>query len=125
MRARPGFFVFLTAVSLVSASASLPAAAAGKTTCSAELRRTSRAVDRALDQYAARAPYAPESKSATLGHQPTPSTIARAERRFDDWPNGSEAVAAVQRARQANKTGDTQGCLDAIREARMAIGVTP
>jgi hypothetical protein len=125
MRARPGFFVFLTAVSLVSASASLPAAAAGKTACSADLRRTTKAVDRALDRYAATAPFAPESKSATLNHQPTPSTIARAERRFDNWPNGSEAVAAVQRARQANEAGDIQGCLNALREARMAIGATP
>src|ERR1700754_3451657 len=109
MRARPGFFVFLTAVSLASVSASLPAAAAGKTACSADLRRTTKAVDRALDRYAATAPFAPESKSATLNHQPTPSTIARAERRFDNWPNGSEAVAAVQRAREANKAGDIQG----------------
>src|SRR6185437_11866760 len=115
----------LAAVSLVAASALLPAAAAGKSSCSADLRRTSRAVDRALDQHAAASPYAPESKAATLGHQPTPSSIARAERRFDNWPNGSKAVAAVARARQANKAGDIQGCLDALREARTAIGAAP
>jgi hypothetical protein len=125
MRARSGFFDFLIAVSLVTASASLPAAAIAKTACSADLSRTSRAVDKALDRYASTAPYAPESKAAKLNHQPTPSSIARAERRFDDWPNGSEAVAAVQRARQANKAGDIQGCLDALREARMAIGAAP
>jgi hypothetical protein len=103
----------------------LPQPSQAKTACSAELRRTSKAVDRALDQYASTAPFAPESKFATLNHQPTPSTIARAERRFDNWPNGSEAVAAVQRARKANKAGDTQGCLNALREARMAIGANP
>jgi hypothetical protein len=110
---------------LTIAAMSLPQSALAKTACSADLRRTTKAVDRALDRYAATAPYAPESKSATLNHQPTPSSIARAERRFDNWPNGSEAVAAVQRARQANKAGDIQGCLDALREARMAIGATP
>lgn len=125
MRGRLGFFDFLIAVSLVAASASLPAAAIGKTACSADLSRTSRAVDKALNQHASTAPYAPESTFAKLNHQPTPSTIARAERRYDNWPNGSEAVAAVQRARQANKAGDIQGCLDALREARMAIGVAP
>jgi hypothetical protein len=122
MLARPGFFHFLAAVSLVAASAFLPAAAAGKSACSADLRRTSRAVDRALDQHASTSQYAPESRAAKLSHQPTPATIARAEHRFDNWPNGSEAVAAVKRARQANKAGDIQGCLDALREARMAIG---
>jgi hypothetical protein len=110
---------------LLIAAMSLPQPTLAKTACSADLRRTTKAVDRALDQYAATAPYAPESKSATLNHQPTPSSIARAERRFDNWPNGSEAVAAVQRARQANKAGDIQGCLDALREARMAIGAAP
>jgi hypothetical protein len=124
MRAYPGFFHFLAAMSLLAASASLPAAA-GKTACSADLRRTSRAVDKAVDQHASTEPYAPESKSAKLSHQPTPSSIAQAEHRFDNWPNGSEAVAAVQRARQANKAGDIQGCLDALREARMAIGAAP
>ena len=125
MLARPGLFPFLTAVSLLAASAFLPAAAAGKSACSADLRRTSRAVDRALDQHASTSPYAPESRAAKLGHQPTPATIAQAEHRFDNWPNGSEAVAAVKRARQANKAGDIQGCLDALREARMAIGAAP
>jgi len=125
MLARPGLFPFLTAVSLLTASAFLPAAAAGKSACSADLRRTSRAVDRALDQHASISPYAPESRAAKLGHQPTPATIAQAEHRFDNWPNGSEAVAAVKRARQANKAGDIQGCLDALREARMAIGAAP
>jgi hypothetical protein len=125
MLARPGFFHFLAAASLVAASAILPAAAIGKTACSADLRRTSRAVDKALDQHASTSPYAPESRAAKLSHQPTPATIARAEHRFDDWPNGSEAVAAVARARQANKAGDIQGCLNALRGARMAIGAAP
>jgi hypothetical protein len=110
---------------LLVAAISLPQPTLAKTACSAELRRTSRAVDKALDRYASTAPYAPESTSAKLSHQPTPSTIARAERRFDDWPNGSEAVAAVQRAREANKAGDIAGCLDALRDARMAIGAAP
>lgn len=117
---------FLRGCSFVSvlfiAAISLPLPTLAKTACSAELRRTGRAVDRALDQHASSSPYAPESTAAKLSHQPTPATIARAEHRFDNWPNGSEAIAAVARARQANKAGDIQGCLDALRKARMAIG---
>ena len=125
MRARPGFFRFLAAMSLVAVSASLPTVAIGKTACSSDLHRTRIAVNKALAQHASTSPYAPESKSAKLSHQPTPSSIAQAESKFDSWPNGSEAVAAVQRAGQANKAGDIQGCLDALREARMAIGAAP
>jgi hypothetical protein len=99
--------------------------AAARSSCSAEMRRTRIAVNKALAQHAAAAPYAPESKFAKLGHQPTASTVARAESKFDDWPNGSEAVAALQRARQANRQGDSEGCLDALREARIALGKSP
>jgi hypothetical protein len=89
------------------------------------MHRTRITVNKALAQHAAAAPFAPESNSAKLGHQPTLSTIARAEGKFDDWPNGSEAVAALRRARLANKRGDSEGCLDALREARIAIGASP
>lgn len=112
-------FSFLLA--LLVAAISLPLPTLAKTACTAELRRTSRAVDKALDQHAAASGYAPESTAAKLSHQPTPATIARAEHRFDNWPNGSKAVEAVARARQADKSGDVQGCLDALREARTAI----
>lgn len=113
------------ASALLIAAISLPLPTQAKTACSAELRRTRIAVNRALDQHASASPYAPESTFATMNRQPTPATIARAERRFDNWPNGGEAVAAVARARQANKAGDVQGCLDALREARIAIGAAP
>jgi hypothetical protein len=124
MGGRLCFFSFLTVLSLLT-SIIPPAMAAGKGACAADLRRTSRAVDRALEQKAGSSSYAPESRAAKLGHQPTPSSIARAERRFDDWSNGGEAVAAIERARQASKSGDTQGCLDALRAARLAIGAAP
>lgn len=110
---------------LLVAAISLPLPTLAKTACSADLRRTSRAVDKALDQHASASPYAPELTFATMNRQPTPATIARAERKFDNWPNGSQAVAAVARARQADKAGDIQGCLNALREARMAISATP
>ena len=103
----------------------LVAPAAAASSCSAELRRTTIAVNKALAQHAAAGPFAPESRSAKLSHQPTPSSIARAEGKFDDWPNGSEAVAALRRAREANKRGDAQGCFDTLREARFAIGASP
>jgi hypothetical protein len=117
--------VLASAFITLAAASSLTAPALAKSSCSAELHRTRVAVDNALAQHAAAAPFAPESTFAKLGYQPTPSTIARAESKFDNWPNGSQAVAALKRARQANKRGDAQGCLDALREARFAIGANP
>jgi hypothetical protein len=125
MATRSSSLRFVAGMSLLAVSISLPTASFGSTACSAELHRTSRAVDRAIDQHAASTPHAPESNLAKLHHQTTPATIARAERKFGDWPNGSEAVKAIQRARQANQAGDAQGCLDALHDARMAIGATP
>ncbi|SDT58202.1 hypothetical protein SAMN05444158_7231 [Bradyrhizobium canariense] len=118
--ARPLVLVLLTA-----ATAFPTGSVTARSACSADLHRTRIAVNNALAQHAGTEPFAPESTFAKLGHQPTPATIARAEHKFDNWPNGSEAVAALQRARQANKAGDSQGCLDALREARMAIGANP
>jgi hypothetical protein len=117
----PGRAFVLLLLSLTAAPL-LTAPASARSSCSAELRRTRIAVDNALEAHAGAGPFAPESKAAKLNHQPTPSSIARAENRFDHWPNGDEAVAALQRAREANKRRDTQGCLDALREARLAIG---
>jgi hypothetical protein len=119
------FLRFVAGTSLLAVATLLPTASFGKTACSADLRRTTRAVDRALDQHAASTPFAPESTAAKLHHQPTPSTVARAERRFDDWPNRSEAVRALRRARQANHAGDAQACLAALRDARVAVGIAP
>jgi hypothetical protein len=120
-----GFLRFAAGVSILAASILVPAASFGKTACSAELHRTSDAVNQALDQHAASTPFAPESTAAKMHRQPTPATVARAERRFDDWPNGSEAVKALRRARQANNAGDMQGCLDALHDARAAVGIFP
>jgi hypothetical protein len=126
MRVNPVYVRSLVSILLTIGAASLLAApAAAASSCSAEMHRTRIAVDNALDQHAAAAPFAPESNFAKTRHQPTPSTIARAESKFDDWPNGSEAVAALRRARQANKRGDSEGCLDALREAHIAIGANP
>jgi hypothetical protein len=121
VHARALVSAFLT----LAATSSLTTNASARSSCSAELRSTRIAVDHALEQHAAAGPFAPESTFAKLGHQPTPSSIARAENRFDNWPNGSEAVAALRRARQANNRGDVQGCRDALREARLAIGANP
>ncbi len=126
MRVKSVYAHSLVAILLSVVAASFPVApVAARSSCSAELQRTRIAVNKALAQHAAAGPFAPESKFAKLGHQPTPSTLAQAESKFDNWPNGSDAVAALQRARQASKAGDSQACLDALRDARTAIGANP
>src|SRR5277367_1657801 len=123
MRANPACARFLVSILLTLGTAAfLAAPAAAGSSCSAEIHRTRTAVNNALAQHAAATPSAPESNFAKMHRQPTASSVARAEGKFDNWPNGSEAVAALRRARQANKRGDLQGCRDALREARAAIG---
>jgi hypothetical protein len=126
MRANPVFARSLVSILLTAAAACfLTAPAAAVSSCSAELHRTRIIVENALARHAAAGPFAPESNSAKLNHQPTPSSIARAEGKYDNWPNGSEAIAALRRARLANRQGDFESCLDALREARVAIGAVP
>jgi hypothetical protein len=122
MRMNPTYTRSLVSVLFGAGAASflLTPAAAGSS-CSTEMHRTHITVNSALMRHAAGAPFVPESNFAKLGHQPTPSTIAQAEGEFNDWPNGSEAVAALRRARLANKQGDSLGCLDAFCDARISI----
>ena len=123
MRLKSVYALSVLAIVLIAGVACLQAVpAVAQNSCSAEMRRTRAAVSSALAEHAAATFSAPESNAAKLHHQPTPGSIARAERRYDNWPNGNEAVAAMKRARHARSRGDTEGCLTALREARAAIG---
>ncbi len=106
MRARSGFFDFLIAVSLVTASASLPAAAIAKTACSADLSRTSRAVDKALDQHASTAPYAPEVdlRQAEPSADPLEHRASRTQiRQLAEWKRSRCGCAARPSGQQGGR----------------------
>ncbi len=96
-------------------------ASAHAASCAVQIDQVQAKLDAALAQHAKAAPYAVESKSATLNHQPTPGTIARAEDKIGTWSGGDKAVAALGRAREAQTAGKTSACFKALREAKDAI----
>ncbi len=96
----------------------IPAYAAS---CAVQIDQVQAQLDAALAQHAKTAPFAAESKSATLSHQPTPGSIARTEDKIGAWSGGDKAVAALGRARDAQAAGDTAACFKALRKAKRAI----
>ena len=82
------------------------------------------AFDAKLNAAAAAGPSAPESTTlATLHHQPTPSTVARAEAQLGDIsPENARIVTdALDRAHAADERGDVQACRQDLAEAREAL----
>ncbi len=103
---------------LISVGMATPALA---DTCRGEIDQVQAQVDAALAQHAETAPFAPESSFATLGHQPTPASVARAEASLHSWAGGDEAVAALDRAREAYASGNTGQCFAELRATRRAL----
>lgn len=63
-------------------------------------------------------PSGPQTVGAQLHHQPTPSTVERAETKAN-----TDADAALDRARKADAAGDASGCKNALVEARRLYGL--
>jgi hypothetical protein len=65
---------------------------------------------------------APQTAIALLHRQPTPNSIASAEENLGQrWLPIETAVAALARARQADRGNDSFACEQAITEAQRAI----
>jgi hypothetical protein len=102
-------------------AAFLLAAPANAASCAVQIDQVQTQLDAALAQHAKTAPFAVESKSATLNRQPTPGSIARAEDKIGAWDGGDKAVAALGRARDAQAAGKSADCFKALHEAKDAI----
>ena len=107
--------------SLLVGTILLPGGAAEAGSCTRGIDRMQARLDRALEARAAAGPFAPESALATRGRQPTPATIAAAESRYDGWPAGRRAVAALARARRAEAAGDARACRAALGRVERTI----
>ncbi len=106
--------LFLAGLLLISAPAH-----AGP--CTSEIERVQAQVDAVLEQRAGAGPSARESAGALLHRQPTPGSIARAEEMLGEGSGGVQAVAALARAREADRAGDRKHCEQALAEAPQAI----
>jgi hypothetical protein len=60
---------------------------------------------------------------ATLHHQPTPGSVARAEEKLGDISseNAEIVTRALERAQDADLIGDVQGCQEQLAEAKEAL----
>lgn len=90
--------------------------------CSSEIDRMQRKVDSRIEAIAGAGPLGKESAAADLNRQPTPGSIAAAEAKLGDGKTMDEAVAALARAREADRAGDKSACEQALADAQRAIG---
>ncbi|HEY0144798.1 MAG TPA: hypothetical protein VGB93_01305 [Methylovirgula sp.] len=111
MKRRICIFIFLM----------LFASATRASSCGAQTDKVQARVDARLDAVAGTDPGARESRAALLHHEPTPASIAAAERGLKGQHGVERALAALKRARKAEARGDIKGCEAALVEARAAI----
>lgn len=86
--------------------------------CTAKIDAMQARVDARLEAVAARGRVGIETVGARLHHQPTPESIARAERELNEGQGATQATAALERARVADKNGDAAGCRKALAQVR-------
>jgi hypothetical protein len=92
--------------------------------CSHDIDRMQARVDAKLEALAAAGPMARESTGALMHRQPTPGSIAAAENRLGEISSETvEAViAAMARAREADRAGNQAACEQALSDLQRTIG---
>jgi hypothetical protein len=91
--------------------------------CSPEIASMQAFLDARLGAMAAAGPTARESPNALRHRQPTPGSIAAAERGLRELPpeKGKIIAESMARARDADRSGDRDACEHALDEVRRAI----
>jgi hypothetical protein len=99
-----------------------PAQASRANTCSPEIDRAWVQINAKIQARIAAGRSAPQSTIALLHRQPTQSSIAAAEETLVDvWLPMETAVAALARAREADRANDEMACEAALAEMHRAI----
>jgi len=89
--------------------------------CTAEIDKVQAQIDAALDRQAGAGKAGSEGAAATAHHQPTPESIAAAEKALGEGASIREALAALEIGRAADDRGDAAGCRAAVANARKAL----
>jgi hypothetical protein len=97
------------AIAFAGAALSLGIASAHAGPCTAAIAQ----FEQALRQSGDAGPTARQSIGAQLGHQPTPSSVKRAEERAQ-----TNFAGALARAKRLDARGNRSGCKRALAEAR-------
>jgi hypothetical protein len=90
--------------------------------CTDEIDRVQVKVDARIGAIAKGGRLGKESVAAQLNRQPTPESIAAAEAKLGEGRRAEEAVAALARAREADRAGDKSACEQALADAECAVG---
>jgi hypothetical protein len=106
-------------ISVIFVLISCDSAVAGP--CTAEIGKTQAQIDAALDRQAGTGKTGSETAAATAHHQPTPETIAAAEKALGEGASIRDALAALAIGRAADDRGDAAGCREAIANAQKAL----
>jgi hypothetical protein len=91
--------------------------------CSFEIAAMQTRLTARLEAKAAAGPSAPESIDALRHHQPTPSSIAAAERKIGvlSGRHGKIIKESMARAREADRIGDMAACQQALDQIERTI----
>ena len=95
--------------------------------CANEIYQADVAIGKRLGAAAAAGKPGIESNFATMNHQPTPGSMARAEEQAGDL-SATEAQTVEQNmaaARKADAANDRAGCEKALADVRRILGVLP
>jgi hypothetical protein len=108
-------------LSIAAFVASTMACAAGP--CAPEIAAMQARLDANLAAIARTGPTAPESAGALEHHQPTPGSIAAAERKLGEIPPEANQpiTKAMAKAQEADQAGDKAACEQALEEVERTI----
>jgi len=93
------------------------ASSANARPCAGEIARAQAAFDRCVETAAGAGASQPESVAAKLHHQPTPTSVAQAERMAGEGADSGRVLALLGEARKADATGDRGACQLALERA--------
>jgi hypothetical protein len=88
-------------------------------TCADGIAQTQAQLDLAIEMDAGSHGWKPESLSALRNHQPTPRSLAKAE--GNNGIGFTDALDSLDRARNADRTGDIAACSREIEHARAVL----
>lgn len=91
--------------------------------CSQDIDRAWVQINAKIQARAGAGRSAPQGTLALLHHQPTPSSIAASEQTLVDvWLPIEMAMAALARAREADRTNDRIACEGALADVQRVMG---
>ena len=114
----------LLGLSIAAFAASTMVCAAGP--CAPEIAAMEARLNANVAAIARNGPGGPESADALLHHQPTPSSIAAAERELGEIPPEAKQTItkAMANAQEADRAGDKAACEQALEEVERTIPKT-